>query len=129
MGLKSQVVGKKWEQEIMEYYFDRNYYVQKIPTQAQGTVYDIFVAKNGSCMFIEAKHTENTKLYFKSSGLEKKKDELNNFVKKTGNNVYLYIKSDVIGVYWTTWTKAKPVFEEKGYLELEKDCFKATMER
>jgi hypothetical protein len=38
------------------------------------------------------------------------------------------IKSDKLGVYWTTWLKAKPIFEDKGYLDIEKDCYKGSME-
>ena len=55
--------------------------------------------------------------------LRQKRDELNNFVKKYNNNVYIMIKSDTLGVYWTTWIKVRPIFEEQGYLDLEKDCY------
>ena len=37
------------------------------------------------------------------------------------------IKSDKVGYFWTTWLKAKPIFEEKGYLDLGKDCFKVML--
>lgn len=123
MGLKQYEVGKKWEQIIMVYYKNRGYFTYKFPTEFNGTICDILVAKNGSCMFIEAKHTINDKLYYKGCGLYKKRDELDNFVNKYNNNIYIMIKSDKLGIYWTTWLKAKPIFEEKGYLDLEKDCY------
>ena len=123
MGLKQYEVGKKWEQVIMAYYKNRGYFTYKFPTENNGTICDILIAKNGICMFIEAKHTINDKLYYKGCGLYKKRDELDNFVKKYNNNIYIMIKSDTLGVYWTTWVKAKLIFEEKGYLDLEKDCY------
>lgn len=121
MGLKQQKVGKSWEEEIMETYFKKGYYVEKRPTQNTGTVYDILVSRSGGVMFIEAKHIVGDKLYYKGSGLYKKRDELDNFVKKTNNNIYIFIKSDVDGRFFTTWVNAKPIFEEKGYIE-KKDC-------
>ena len=129
MGLKQYEVGKSWEETLMDYYGKRGYFTHKFPTEFNGTICDILVAKNGSCMFIEAKHTKTNKLYYKGCGIYKKRDELDNFVKKYNNNVYIMIKSDTLGVYWTTWLKAKPIFEEKGYLDLEKDCFKAEINK
>ena len=87
MGIKQQQVGKSWEQEIMDIYFNKGYYVEKRPTQNSGTVYDIMIARSGAVMFIEAKHIVGNKLYYKGSGLLKKRDELDNFVKKTNNNI------------------------------------------
>ena len=81
MGLKQYEVGKKWEQEIMKYYKKRGYFVHKFPTENNGTICDILIAKNGSCMFIEAKHTINDKLYYKGCGLYKKRDELEKNIK------------------------------------------------
>ena len=86
MGLKQYEVGKKWEQIIMAYYKNRGYFTYKFPTENNGTICDILIAKNGSCMFIEAKHVTNDKLYYKGCGLYKKRDELDNFVKKYNNN-------------------------------------------
>ena len=123
MGLKQYEVGKQWEEELMDYYNKRGYFTHKFPTEFNGTICDILVAKNGSCMFIEAKHTKTNKLYYKGCGIYKKRDELDNFVNKYNNNIYIMIKSDKLGVYWTTWLQAKPIFEEKGYLDLEKDCY------
>ena len=125
MGVKQYEVGKKWEQIIMAYYKKRGYFTYKFPTENNGTICDILIAKNGSCMFIEAKHTINDKLYYKGCGLYKKRDELDNFVKKYNNNVYIMIYSDTLGVCWTTWLKARELFEKKGYLDLRYDCFKA----
>ena len=34
-----------------------------------------------------------------------------------------------LGIYWTTWLKAKPIFEEKGYLDLATDCFCANVRK
>lgn len=121
MGVKQQQIGKSWEEEIMDVYFKKGYYVEKRPTQNSGTVYDIMVSKNGSVMFIEAKHIVGNKLYYKGSGLLKKRDELDNFVKKTNNNIYIFVKSDIDGKFFTTWVKAKEVFEEKGYIT-RRDC-------
>lgn len=128
MGVKQQKVGKDFEWEILNYYNKRHYFTYKFPTDFNGTVCDIFVAKGGACLFIEAKHTINDKLYYKGCGIFKKRDELDRFVKRTNNNVYIYIKSDKIGYYWTTWVQAKPIFEEKGYLDLKQDCYSASLE-
>lgn len=124
MGLKQQKVGKDFEWQILDYYNNKGYFTYKFPTDFNGTVCDIVIAKNGSCMFIECKHTTGKKLYYKGCGIHKKRDELDRFVKKSNNNIYIMIKSDELGYFWTTWIKAKPIFEEKGYLDLGKDCFK-----
>lgn len=123
MGLKQYSVGKGWEETLLDYYNKRGYFSYKFPTEFNGTICDIVIAKNGACMFIEAKHTKNEKLYYKSSGIYKKRDELDNFVKSTNNNVYIMIKSDKLGVYWTTWVRSREAFEKQGYLDLKKDCF------
>lgn len=123
MGLKQYSVGKGWEETLLDYYNKRGYFSYKFPTEFNGTICDILIAKNGTCMFIEAKHTKNEKLYYKSSGIYKKRDELDNFVNSTNNNVYIMIKSDKLGVYWTTWVRSREAFEKQGYLDLKKDCF------
>jgi len=127
MGKQQYEVGKKWEDMLMDYYNERGFYTYKFITDFNGTICDILVCKNGSAMFIEAKHITNDKLYYKGCGIYKKRDELDRFVKKSNNNIYIMIKSDKKGYFWTTWLKAKPVFEEKGYLDVEKDCFRSTL--
>ena len=128
MSIKQYNVGKSFEKEILEYYSKKGYWTYKIPTEFGGTICDILVVKNGAVMFIECKHTTSDKLYYKGCGIYKKRDEIDNFVKKYNCNVYIMIKSDKVGVYWTTWINAKPIFESQGYLDLEKDCFKGNME-
>ena len=122
MGLKQYSVGKEWEEELLDYYSKRGFFAYKFPTEFNGTICDIIVAKKGACMFIEGKHTKNEKLYYKSSGIYKKRDELDRFVAKTKNNIYIMIKSDKLGKYWTTWVRSKETFEKQGYLDLKKDC-------
>lgn len=128
MGLKQQQIGKSFEKVILDYYASKGYWSYKIPTEFGGTICDIIVARNGSCLFIECKHTTGSKLYYKGSGIYKKRDELNNFVKKYNCNIYIMIDSDKLGYFWTTWVRSKETFEEQGYLDLEKDCFKAVLE-
>lgn len=128
MGLKQQQVGKSFEKEILDYYSHKNWWAFKIPTEFNGTICDIILAKNGAVMFVEAKHIVGDKLYYKGSGIYKKRDEIDNFVKKYNCNVYIMIKSDKVGYYWTTWVRSKETFEKQGYLDLEKDCFKASLE-
>lgn len=128
MGIAQYEVGKSWEREVMEYYNKLGYYTYKFPTELNGTICDIITVKNSVAMFMECKHIKGDKLYYKSSGINKKRDELNNFVTKHNTNVYIMIKSDKVGVFWTTWLKAKPIFEEKGYLDLKKDCYNGNME-
>ena len=123
MGITQYKVGKSWEEELMDYYNKRDFYTYKFPTDFNGTICDILVSKNGSCMYIEAKHTKTDKLYYKGCGIYKKRDELDNFVNKYNNNIYIMIKSDKLGIYWTTWVKARPIFEKKGYLDLKEDCY------
>lgn len=128
MGLKQQQVGKSFEKEILEYYGKRNYFSYKFPTEFNGTICDIILIKNSACMMIECKHTTGDKLYYKGCGIYKKRDEIDNFVKKYNTNIYIMIKSDKLGVFWTSWMNAKPIFESQGYLDLKKDCFKGSME-
>ena len=128
MGLKQQQVGKSFEKDILEYYGKKGYFSYKFPTEFSGTICDIILIKNSSCMLIEAKHTTGDKLYYKGCGIYKKRDEIDNFVKRYNTNIYIMIKSDKLGTYWTTWLKAKPIFEDKGYLDIEKDCYKGSME-
>ena len=128
MGKIQQQVGKSFEQEILNYYANKGYFSYKFPTEFGGTICDILLAKNGGCMFIEAKHTTSDKLYYKGCGIYKKRDEIDNFVKKYNCNIYIIIKSDKLGYFWTTWVRSKETFEKQGYLDLEKDCFKADLE-
>lgn len=128
MGLKQQQIGKSFEKVILDYYASKGYWSYKIPTEFGGTICDIIVARNGSCLFIECKHTTSNKLYYKGSGIYKKRDELDNFVKKYNCNIYIMIDSDKLGYFWTTWVRSKETFEKQGYLDLEKDCFKAVLE-
>ena len=128
MGLKQQQVGKSFEKEILDYYSHKNWWAFKIPTEFNGTICDIILAKNGAVMFLECKHIIGDKLYYKGSGIYKKRDEIDNFVKKYNCNVYIMIKSDKLGHYWTTWVRSKETFEKQGYLDLVKDCFKASLE-
>lgn len=121
MGIKQQKIGKSWERQIIDAYFKKGYYVEKRPTQNTGTVYDIQVSRKGAVMFIEAKHIQYDKLYYKGSGLYKKRDELDNFVKRTKNNIYIFVKSDTDGYFFTTWVVARPILEQKGYID-KKDC-------
>lgn len=125
--LKQYSVGKDWEDTIIKYYADKGYFVYKIPTMNSGTVFDIIAIHKGAALMIECKHTESDKLYYAGSGIAKKRDEIDHFVNTTGNNLYIYVKSDKTGTWWTTWVKAKPIFEEKGYITLE-DCFKCEVE-
>ena len=120
-GLKSQFVGKSWEQEIIQAYYKRGYQPFKIPTEIKGTCFDIIAIKNATCLCIEAKHITGEKLYFKSSGLEKKQDEINHFIKHCNTNVYVYVKSDKTGKWFTSWLKAYPILKKKGYI-CKEDC-------
>ena len=97
MSIKQYKVGKTWEEELMDYYNKRGFYTYKFITDFNGTICDILVSKNGSCMFIEAKHTKNNKLYYKGCGIYKKRDELNNFVKKYNNNIYIMFSMIYVG--------------------------------
>ena len=129
MGVTQYKVGKSWEEELMDYYHKRGFFTYKFPTEFNGTICDLIIARNGSCMFIECKHIKHKKLYYKANGINKKRDELDNFVKKYNNNIYIMIISDDLGIYWTTWLKAKSIFEEKGYLDLATDCFCANIRK
>ena len=82
MGIKQQQVGKSFEKEILSYYAKKDYWVYKMPTEFNGTICDIIVIRNSSCILIECKHITGDKLYYKGSGIYKKKDEIDNFVKK-----------------------------------------------
>lgn len=125
--LKQYNVGKEWEEKVMTYYSNKGYFVYKIPTMVSGTVFDIIVVKGGTALMIECKHTETDKLYYKGCGLFKKRDELDHFVATTKNNIYIYVKSDKTGIWWTTWGRAKEIFEKKGFITA-KDCFKCDID-
>jgi len=128
MGRIQQQVGKSFEQKILDYYAHKGCFAYKFPTEFNGTICDIIAARGGSCLFLECKHTTKDKLYYKGCGIYKKRDELDNFVKKYNCNIYIMIDSDELGYYWTTWVRSKETFEKQGYLDLEKDCFKADLE-
>lgn len=125
--LKQYQVGKQWEDEIIRYYNNKNYFVYKVPTQNNGTVFDIIAIRKGAALMIECKHITGDKLYYAGSGILKKRDEIDRFVDLTGNNLYIYVKSDITGTWWTTWVKAKPIFEKKGYI-CKEDCFSCSLE-
>lgn len=128
MGMKQYKVGKDWEEDVIDYYYKKGYFTLKWPTMFTGTVFDIIAIKNGGVLAIECKHVTGDKLSFKSSGIEKKYDEIEHFVKTCGTNVYIYIKSDKLnGVYWTTFARSGQLLKEKGHLDLQKDCFKAVL--
>lgn len=122
-GLKSQKVGKSWEQEILDVYYNRGFQGFKIATEISGTCFDIILIKDAGVMCIEAKHIQGDKLYFKGSGLSKKQDEINHFIKHCNTNVYIYVKSDKTGKWFTSWLQAYPIFQEKGYITVD-DCMK-----
>lgn len=122
MGITQYKVGKSWEQEIMEKYSKQGYCTFKLPTDIAGTVFDIIAIRNNKAVCIEAKHTNTDKLGFTSSGLEHKRDELDNFREKGNNEVLIYIKSEKLGQFVIPWDSARLMFKAKGYLDLEKDC-------
>ena len=126
MGIKQYKVGKSWEEEIINYYNKKGYFTYKIPTVNEGTVFDIIVLKNGAALCIECKHITGNKLHYKGSGLLKKTDEIEHFIKTTGNNIYIYVKSDIEGCFWTTWARSSELLKEQGYLST-KDMFKANL--
>lgn len=126
MSIKQYEVGKLWEETIIKYYQKKSYWVYKIPTLNNGTVFDIIAIKNGACLCIEAKHITGDKLYYKGSGLLKKTDEIEHFINTTGNNLYLYVKSDTDGCFWTTWVRSSELLKKQGYLST-KDMFKADL--
>lgn len=127
-GLKSQSVGKKWEQELLDAYYKRGYQGFKIATEISGTCFDIILIKNATVMCIEAKHIQGDKLYFKGSGLSKKQDEINHFIKHCNTNVYVFVKSDKTGIWYSSWLQLYPIFKEKGYITKE-DCIPLGLER
>ncbi len=125
--LKQQEIGKRWEELIISAYAKRGYFAYKVPTMNSGTVFDILVAKKGGVLMIEAKHIDEEKLWYEKSGIKKKRDELDHFVNTTQNNVYIYVDSEKTGRWWTTWVKAKPIFEERGYIT-KQDCAPLTLD-
>jgi len=125
-GLKSQRVGKNWEKEIIDTYYSCGWQPFKIPTELVGTCFDIIMIKNSAVMCVEAKHITGEKLYYKGSGLSKKVDELNHFVRHCNTNVYLFVKSDKTGTWWTSWIAAKKCFDSKGYI-CKDDCISMDM--
>lgn len=122
MGLKSQQVGKSWEQEIMDVYYKKGMQPIKLATEINGTCFDIVLIRNATVMCIEAKHITGDKLYFKSSGLEKKQDEINHFIKHCNTNVYVFVKSDKTGTWFQSWLNMYPILKQKGYVTKEDCC-------
>lgn len=120
-GLKSQSVGKLWEQEIIKAYYKRGYQPFKLATEINGTCFDIIAIKNATCLCIEAKHITGDKLYFKSCGLEKKQDEINHFINHCNTNIYVYVKSDKTGKWFNSWLNIYPILKERGYITKD-DC-------
>lgn len=125
-GLKSQQVGKSWEKEIIDAYYKKGYQPFKIPTEIKGTCFDIILIRNAGVMCIEAKHITGEKLYFKSSGLEKKQDEINHFIKHCNTNIYVFVKSDKSGTWFNSWLNIYPKLKERGFITIE-DCIPFTI--
>ncbi len=125
--LKSYVNGKSWEDRVIDYYNKKGYFTYKIPTMNGGTVFDIIAIHNGAALCIECKHITGSKLYYESSGLKKKTNEIEHFINTTGNNLYLYVKSDQDGIFWTTWRNSGDLLKSKGYLETT-DMIKAKID-
>jgi len=125
-GIKSQRVGKTWEKELLDAYYKRGYQPFKIATEINGTCFDIIAIRNATVLCIEAKHITGDKLYFKSSGLAKKADEINHFIKHCNTNVYVYVKSDKTGKWFNSWLEIYPILKEKGYVTID-DCIPFTL--
>ena len=126
MGLKQQSVGKQWEQEIMDVYYKKGYQPIKLATEINGTCFDIVLIRNATIMCIEAKHIKGDKLYFKGSGLSKKVDELNHFVRHCNTNIYVFVKSDTTGTWFNSWVNLYPKLKERGYVTKE-DCVEVSV--
>lgn len=120
MGMQQYAVGKSWEEQVLNYYSGLGYSTIKLPTDLEGTVFDIIAIKRNNAVCIECKHIKNDKLYYKSSGIERKRDELDNFC-SNGNTVMIFVKSDKTGTFIIDWNLAKLIFRSKGYLTKE-DC-------
>ena len=126
-GKKSQSVGKSWEDEIINAYYKKGSQPIKLATEINGTCFDIVVIKNATAFCIEAKHITGDKLYFISSGLQKKCDEINHFIKHCNTNVYIFVKSDKTGTWFNSWLKLYPIFKQKGYITKE-DCYEVKIQ-
>lgn len=125
-GRVSQVVGKQWEQEIIAAYYKKGYQPIKLATEINGTCFDIVLIRNATVMCIEAKHITGDKLYYKSSGLEKKTDEINHFIKHCNTNIYVFVKSDKTGTWFNSWLNVYPILKERGYITKE-DCVEVSL--
>ena len=125
--LKSYINGKNWEEKVLDYYHKRGYFTYKIPTLIGGTVFDIIAIRKGAVLCIECKHITGKKLYYESSGLKKKTNEIDHFVNSTKTNLYLYVYSDCEGIFWTTWVQARDLLKKQGYLKTS-DMFKAVID-
>lgn len=124
--LKSYLNGKTWEEYIVDYYNKRGYFTYKIPTMNGGTVFDIVAIHKGAALCIECKHITGSKLYYESSGLKKKTNEIEHFIDTSGTNLYLYVKSDKDGIFWTTWKRSGELLKQQGYLKTS-DMVKAEL--
>ena len=120
MGIEQYKVGKSWEEEVLEYYQSNGFSTFKLPTDIDGTVFDILAIKNNIATCIECKHTKTDKLSYKTCGLEHKEEELDNFV-SNGNSVLIYVKSDKTGTFIIDWLRCKQIMKEKGHIKKE-DC-------
>ncbi len=124
MGLIQYKIGDKFEQEVATEYAKRGYFVYKLPTGINGTVFDFIMVRNNTALFIECKHVKGSKLR-PSCGLLKKKDELDHFCHVSGSEVMILIRSDELGgVYTITWTRARELFSSIGYIDIAQDCTK-----
>ena len=74
--------------------------------------------KFNKAICIECKHIKGDKLYYGSSGLKHKRDELDNFI-VNGTNVLIFVKSDKSGKFIIDWFEARNIFMEQGYITKE----------
>lgn len=115
MSMKQYKVGKSWEDDVMLAYNKQGYSTIKLSTDLEGTVFDIIALKGNKAICIECKHTQSDKLYYESSGLKRKRDEIWNFI-GNGNDVVLFVKFENIGTYVANWVEVAPILTEKGYI-------------
>lgn len=120
MGAIQQKVGKSFEDEVLSLYHKLNWYATKLKTGTGGTTFDILISKRNRCAMLECKHIKGDKLYYKGSGIYKKRDELDKML-STENDITIVVKSDTTGYFSQSWSYLKPIFESKGYVE-KSDC-------
>lgn len=70
MGFKQNFLGRKTEDNVVEYFGEHNYWAYAFPKSILGQPFDIVARYENKVFFVDAKHLEDNKVSFPMSRIE-----------------------------------------------------------